>query len=410
MSNNQILDLTAIQSAQKELYPDGMLFSGLTDFPFLMLVPKDTEGGGKLISCPLSIDAGSGSADFATAQASQVQTEYDRFALIGHSYHQVCTISGDAIEGAKGGEQSVVDLVKDTVDTKTKALRANLSRNLWNDGTGYVGKLASIDGSGNCTLATPADVVNLRKGMKLQATDTRGGTATAAYGYVKSINRAAKTFVVAATLNGSGALPTLWSASNFPYLGIAGDLNAVSTGVQGFLPATAPSSGESFLGLDRSSDSYMYGMISDGSGKSLEESLIDVGADLQIVGGHTDYIFANPLDFAKLAKALGTKNFVEAKDPTGRFGVKAIEFALASGNALVVGDPHCPQGNAFAMQMDTWKLWSVGDAPKINIPPGGQEWYPLASGDGAELRLVGRLMAVGCKMPGYNGRIINWGS
>ena len=68
------LDLTAMNAALKELY-DGQSVENLVyaDNPFLAMVPKNTEFGGKYKPVPIQIGVSQGrSSVFSTAQGNQV--------------------------------------------------------------------------------------------------------------------------------------------------------------------------------------------------------------------------------------------------------------------------------------------------------------------------------------------------
>ena len=73
-----------------------------------------------------------------------------------------------------------------------------------------------------------------------------------------------------------------------------------------WIPATAPSAGDAFWGVDRSKDvTRMAGVRFDGSSESIEEALIDGAALVAREGGQPDYCFMNFTSYAALEKSLG---------------------------------------------------------------------------------------------------------
>jgi len=55
------------------------------------------------------------------------------------------------------------------------------------------------------------------------------------------------------------------------------------------------------------------------------------------------------------------------------------------------------------LQMDVWKLYSLGKAPKI-LDSDGLKFLRESSADAVEVR-VGYYAQLGCRGPGYNARV-----
>jgi len=409
-------DLTSTAAILKELYSSGMAVEQMayTDRPFLAMLSKDEENGGKYVPLPIIVDDGAGdSMDFSTAQAAQQAAQSINFHLVGKTFHGVATLTGDAIASADSSPKSFVEAIKLAVDTRINSVANTVSTSLFGSGTGTIGKIATGGiTTGVITLDDPNTVVHFYKGQTLQATDTDGGTATAANGFVIAVNRGASpTVTVSATQGGAAGTPASWSATNFPFLVTKGNLNAQPPGLTGFLPSTAPSSGESFLGVDRSSDSRLYGVQFDASGKNIEEALIESSARLFREGGSPDIVIANPMTVASLAKALGSKvMYIDLKGPAG-ISFRAIELNTGKGTVRVVGDRDCSTSDMFELEMKSWKLLSNGKIPRFNTEDSGGklEFIPVSNADSAELRIVARLVALGCNAPGHNCRLFNVG-
>src|SRR4030067_1082324 len=188
-------DLTSTAAILKELYSSGMAVEQMayTDRPFLAMLSKDEESGAKYVPLPIIVDDGAGdSMDFSTAQAAQQAAQSINFHLVGKTFHGVATLTGDAIASADSSPKSFVEAIKLAVDTRINSVANTVSTSLFGSGTGTIGKIATGGiTTGVITLDDPNTVVHFYKGQTLQATDTDGGTATAANGFVISVNRGA---------------------------------------------------------------------------------------------------------------------------------------------------------------------------------------------------------------------------
>ena len=309
-----------------------------------------------------------------------------------------------------------VDAVQLSMQTGMRNITNDLASGLYGDGTGKRGAIASIT-SGVIVLVDSATVVQFEVGMSLVSYLVSGTTYTqstgAAVGYVIAVNRSSGTVTVSATQGGSAGTPTNWSTS-FPNLAVQGDIAFGSitqttqllkiTGLQAWIPQVAPSSGDSFWNVDRSVDvTRLAGVRYDGSAESIEEALIDGAALVNREGGSPEMIFINFTSYAALLKALGAKvQYVEVKHDTADISFAGLQLMSAYGPLTVVPDRNCPALTAYLLQMDTWKLRSLGKCPHIlTYGLEGLEGLRVGNADALEIR-IGYYGNLTCKAPGYN--------
>jgi hypothetical protein len=111
----------------------------------------------------------------------------------------------------------------------------------------------------------------------------------------------------------------------------------------------------------------------------------------------------NYSNFADLEKALGSKvSYVDVK-ASPEIGFRGILIHGPRGPIKVIPDQNCPKDVAFMLQMDVWKLYSLGKAPKI-LDSDGLKFLRDSTADSVEVR-VGYYAQLGCRGPGYNVRI-----
>lgn len=412
-------------AALKELYTGDDYMKDLVykKNPFLALVPKDESPSGfagKYIPVPLIFGTPQGrSATFATSQANQTAPQLASFFVYRVSNYQIVTITNELLEATKDNAGAFIDEAKLNMDTGFRNISNDLALDLYSAGDGKRGTYSSIS-TGVIQLATPADIVNFEVGMSLVSYSVSGTTYTqstaAAIGYVIAVNRQIGTVTVSATQGGVAATPTNWSTS-FPNLGVEGDVTFGAlttrqsfkkvTGLQGWLPASAPSPGESFWGVDRSPDSRMYGVIPQNtSTETIEEALIDAASAVAREGGQPDMCFMNFTSYAALEKSLGSKvQYVDVKHEEADIAFAGIRVHAPYGPITVMPDRNCPAQTAFILQMDTFKLRSLGKAPHVlTYGLEGLEGLRVGNADALEIR-IGYYANLICNAPGWNCRV-----
>lgn len=409
-------------AALKELYTGDDYMKDLVykKNPFLALVPKNESPGGfagKYIPVPLIYGTPQGrSATFATAQGNQTAPQLASFFVYRVSNYQLVTITNELLEATKDNAGAFIDEAKLNMDTGFRNISNDLALDLYSAANGVRGQLASIS-TGVITLTDSNTVVNFEVGMSLVSFSISGTTYTqstsAAVGYVIAVNRSTGTVTVSATQGGAAGTPTNWSAS-FPNLAVEGDVSfgahAVQTaylkvsGLQAWLPSTSPSASESFWGVDRSTDvTRLAGVRFDGSSETIEEALIDASSLVAREGGQPDMCFMNFSSYSALEKSLGSKvQYVDVKHEEADIAFAGIRIHAPYGPITVIPDRNCPALKAFLLQMDTWKLRSLGKAPHIlTYGLEGLEGLRVGNSDALEIRIgyYGNLI---CNAPGWN--------
>ena len=405
------IDLTSLNPVLKELYDDQKVLNEVYKTnPTLAMMPKMTEAGGKYYPQPVQIGVSQGrSATFSTAQTNQTSDVFREFLVTLASDYSLATLDNKTLLSARTDKQAFVNAAKVQVDGAIRSIKNSLGSALFRSGTGTIGRISSIN-TGVIVLASALDVVQFEIGMVLQANATDGGTPRAALGYVISVDRSAGTVTVSASLGGVAGSPSGWTSND--YLLVQGDNNAKIAGLAGWLPFTAPTAGDNWYGVDRSIDTVrLAGNRKDASNQSIEEGIQDFLTQIAINDGAPDYFITNPNSYVALQKALGSKaQIVElaaemGKDYRAVVGFKALEIQMSGMTVKVLQDRNCPALFGYALQMDTWKLISLGDAPQIlTYGAEGLEVLRVSNADAAELR-VGYYANLVCSAPAYNGVI-----
>lgn len=406
-----ILDTTALSAVLKQKYTQRR-FAELAyrKNPGFALIAKKTDFGGKnkVISVRNANPLGIGK-DVSTAQGVKTASVYKQFVVTRASYYGTASISGEAIKAAKGSENALVEGLTKEIDGIINGVSRRLAMMMYRNGGGAIGQISagSNVGTATITLANPGDVTNFETGMVLQASSDDGYTGSAGLRSGGNTVTLAGVDVDAGTLTATGN----WSAgiaavAASDFLFAKGDYQAWLKGALGWTPTTAPTSGDSFFSLDRSSDvTRLAGIRHSGGGGPIEETLIDAATKVVRQGGSPDYVFMNPLDWAALVKALGAKVIYERIDSVDdvKVGFKTVALDGPQGPIKIVSDLNVPKGTAFMWQLDTWALESLGPMPQT-LDYDGLSLLRSATSDDYEVR-VGGYGNYTCEAPGWNAVI-----
>ena len=391
--------MTTFAAALKQHYTNERIENMVyKDNPFLAMVAKYEDFGGENLKLPIKYGIPQGrSATFSDAQANKTNTQLKAFLLTRQADYSLASIANETIEASKGNANAFMEAATVEIDGAIESATRSLAIACFGDGSGAIGQvLATTSSVATVTLKQIDDVTNFEVGMqlKLNATKTGSSGTLSTAVTVDGINR--DTGVI--TLSASASL----TADHFIYQ--EGDYDAKIKGLNAWVPSSAPGSTDSFFGVNRSSDATRLGGIRfDGSSLPIEEALIGGASRVAREGGKPDVCFMNYSNFADLEKALGSKvSYVDVK-ASPEIGFRGILIHGPRGPIKVIPDQNCPKNVAFMLQMDVWKLYSLGKAPKI-LDSDGLKFLRDSSADSVEVR-VGYYAQLGCRGPGYNVRI-----
>jgi hypothetical protein len=400
------LDLTAVDYAIKTLYPDGITKEVFEDNPLLATVKKNTKfvGRNRVIDVMYG-DTQGRSASITKAQANYGAHSGVAFTITRAKDYAYAVYDRETMMAADGNEGAVAEMTAMEMESAVNVIKNSLAHAAWGNGGGSIGQVASFTGS-TITLVDATQAVNFEVGKVIQVSSDDGSPTSPAgvrTGTLKVAGVNRDTGVITTTV----AVTTGISAiANSDYLFTDGDYAVKLKGVQAWLPATAPTTGDSFWGVDRSKDTQrLAGLRFDGSSYNPEEALIQAAARLGIYEGKPDYCFMNYLDFSNLETSLGSKKVYEdfVDDKTG-IGFRGLVIKGPRGDIRAVQDRNCPKGVSFLLTMSSWTLHSLGEAPAI-IENDGLKIRRIQGTDtfGTELAYYAQLA---CNAPGKNARVV----
>lgn len=402
-----VLDSTALQQVLKIQYTQTKVNNlCYPESAFLAKLKKETDFGGKLEQVAFQYGSPQGrGAAFSVGLGNITASVYDAVSVTRAKDYAFAQITGEMIDGASKDQYSLLNAMKREIDNAFYTCARSIANALFGAGGGARGQLDATTTLGSTTikLRDANTVVNFEKNMvlNLSGTDGTSGSKRAGTLTITAVDRDAGTLTVNANINVGVTSPTV---NDFIFQN--GDFETTKsmlTGLAGWIPSTAPVGGDNFFGLDRSADVTRLAGIrfTSTAGGPIEETLIKCAARLVREGGNPDFVIMNPLDYANLVVALGSKVIIQDEQlPDATVGFRTLKIQGPKRPMDVVCDVNCPTGQFYMLTMCTWRFKTLLGAPRI-LNADGLTMARDASTDSYILRIgyYGNLL---CDAPGWN--------
>lgn len=401
------VDLTAFNFALQEMYPDIVGRTNELDTPLLAMFPKRTDMTGESMNYPTVYANNAGRAGTLTAaQTASTGGKGVQWAITTIRDYGVIRIDGQTIRASggagsmsRGAAAAFLSARSEEMLSTVKALNESIAFQLYRSGTG-VRAVRSSAAANVITLTNPTDAIFFDVGMII-------GAATSADPPVARSGTATITAVTRSPVGGTSTITvdniaTIVGFVDGDGIYVSGDLNSRMKGLAAWVPSTAPGA-TSFFGVDRSVDTSRLGGLRYAGSEPLVERLVNAEAFARTQGGKLDVFAIHPTKLATIKNILADKiRFVDMKSASGRTSFRAVELDTDNGTVKLLGDPFCPVSTAYGLQLDTWKLVSMGECPgPLNHLGQDGSFFTMTSEDAIEGRL-GYYAQVACSAPGYN--------
>lgn len=391
------LDITAADAALKQIYPTRRVkFIGYQNNPMLALMPKDENFQGDGKKMPIWYGGNQGaSRDFVTAQNGKTAGLYKAFFLTRVKDYGLSSIQTEVILASESNEGAFLKLATAEIDNTVRTVSRNLAISMYRNSGGARGQVGSISSTA-MTLLNVNDVVNFEVGQQLvqsTADGTSGSLGTGA-ATITAIDRRLGILTASAWTN--------FTAND--YLFRKGDFGVSVSGLPAWIPNANPGA-TLFFGVDRSTDSRLFGQYHDGSAQTIQEAFETADVKVSREGGMPSNLFCNPIDFGTLRTSLGSQVvYDKVRSPdAASVSFSTIKLMGMSGEVNIVPDRNCPAGVAYLLDMSTWEASSLGGTPRI-LEQLGNKYIWDANADSIEVR-VGYYGNIGCYAPVYNCQI-----
>lgn len=320
------------------------------------------------------------SGTFADAQAAASSSKGKQLRMEAKVKYGVITLGGVAMMKARGNEGSFLKLVSLETDGIIREMGDSLAFDLPRSGNGVRGRIASLPG-GNVIQLGSGEARNFKIDMTIIGDDViTGATPNAGSTTVTNIDEDADRITVA----NLGAANLIVN----DYLFRKGDPGTCVEGLSLHLPLTAPSVGESWRGIDRSSHTRLLAgvRISDTSvplEESIGLSLVKTRSSSSDPGKQVFY--ANPIRVFEVARRQNAKVTFQGAGGTATWGFQTIKIETPYGMCDVVADPDFPLDLGYLVSPADQYLHRLDEIVHI-IRDDGKPSMRQVSADGIETR------------------------
>ena len=378
-------NMTTFDAMLKEHYT-GQVVENLVykNNPFFAMLPKYEAFGGRNYPMPLIYaNPQNRSATFSNASGGTTESGVEAFTLTRVKNYSLAFIDGETLKASEGDKNAFISAFTTEVDGAFQSLANDIAFSLGRDSSGYRAQVNAEPSEAATTVITlkePEDVVGFEIGQSIEIYSAKSGGSQRTYdgsttaGAISAVNRSAGTITINTTYDSSGTI----AADDFLF--VAGDRGSKLSGLEDWIPDSAPTS-TAFFGVDRSVDTNRLGGVrTTGTGMPIEEALIESCHDIGREGGVPDYCFLNFNQYSKLCKSLGSKVQYIDMD-MGAVGFRGILVHGPMGPIKVVPDRTIRDSRAYLLQMDTWQLASLGSAAHL-LDADGNRMLRQTSADG----------------------------
>jgi hypothetical protein len=401
-----ISNMTTFDAALKEHYNNQVVENLVyKNNPLLALLPKYEAFGGRNMPLPLVYgNPQNRSATFSNAVGLSGSSSIEAFTLTRVKNYSLAFIDGETLKASEGDKNAFVSALTTEIDGAMQSIGNDIAYGLGRDSSGYraqVNAEPSVAATTVITLKSAEDVVGFEIGQDIVIYSAKSGGSqrtfdgAATNALVSAVDRSAGTITLNDAYDASGDI----AADDFIF--VAGDRGIKISGLEDWIPDSAPSS-TAFFGVDRSVDTNRLGGVrTTGTGMPIEEALIECAQDIAREGGSPDYAFVNFKQYAKLLKSMSSKVQYIDLDVNGVISFRGVLIHGAHGPIKVVPDRTIRDARAYLLQMDTWKLCSLGSLVHM-LDEDGSKFLRQSSADAYEVR-IGSYAQLGCVAPGFNG-------
>jgi len=384
-------------------FQKGLNWRGVAQAKFWNMVSKDMSFGERHKERTVAVSPGNGgSPDFLTALANRGPGTEVTFTLQVKSDYVILSVEEKLFKTKNS--LMIKSAITDQLERKGKEHGMMISRRVWGENGSALGRLTATSTvtTATVTLRSKHQVKNFYKGMIVEAASDDGSGQTPAAKRVGTLTvdsidppNAQVTFTVHAD-DGIGAI----AASD--YLFQKNEYGQCWSGILGWCPTTAPTTGDYFLGIDRSAygdTQRLAGFRGSVARADKSSNVANTLAEASPFGIMVDTIFVAPTDYAKWMDEMGNnRQQAEVTSKTVGVSFKGVVVHTPSGDTTVLSEPMCPEGVWVGTNMDNWKVLSIGEIPTM---PGPSEWMKEATADARQARLAS-YACLDCEDPGAN--------
>jgi len=375
-------ELSDVDFLYKEKYLDKLTDASTRMHPTLNMFEK--KGGFNGRKEHLSVQYGNPQgvgATIALAQAAIRETKGVDFEYARKFRFGILRLDGDAMASSEGKDGALMSLLTMAADAMLDEIGDSAGFDLMNgSGNGIRGQRTSA-ATNVITLTGASTARNFKVGMLIGASaQADGSSPRTGSTYLTAVDIANNKI----TLNDASAIT---SFANDDYMFRVGDPGACFTGIEQFVPLTAPVlSSDSFRSVDRGVyPELLAGVRLADTGYLPEDAAGYVATLIQATSGkRPTHCALNPLVFHGVARRANAKREY-LKGSSAEIGFEAITVWTSSGPLKMYSDPDMPMNRGRVLTLKDW-CWRHLEGWIHVIMKDGLYSMRLAADDGIEIR------------------------
>ena len=314
---------------------------------------------------------------------------------VGDPFAQYGYLTFDTLALQRNNLGTLIDIKGSESDDVSNSMLDVTEFELWNDGTGNRGQVASGAGTTatlTLSLTDPSTVYNFPIGAILYgdtaATGSGGTTHTNRYKVVDLDPQGGK-IVVQRTLDNTSPI------ANNDFLFLVGTAGAYMPGIPTFIPASAPA--DTLYGVQRTANPALSGWrfpFKGSIGETISRAFAFMGRWVNMPGqkyvaivSTTDWML---LDFEREGKTTPDPNAVQ------KWGLEGLLVRTPFGPVTVIAIPQLTDGRGYIIDWSVWKLYTLRNLPHVVDEDGqmfirGREGAPDANANGDFVKMQFRI-------------------
>jgi hypothetical protein len=384
---------------ERDYKPNKLISLALQNAPLTAWLPKSEEGQGEICVMRFHTSfAGGSGANVTDAIAAEVADGYQKALVDWKLLYTASSMTNPAIQRSKGSKQ--------LVDAWQQAIKGSMARHgneletlMFGAGYGILGRRASAS-TNVITLTLPGEAFNFQKGQVVGASANADGssprTGTTSVASIDYSNNKI-------TLVSAAGITSFADNDYFFVKGVVGT-TAVPGGLARLFPPVAPTAGDNFGGLDRSTaPEQLAGWRYTGiAGDQVTEQIIKGLQFGSKFDGKPDTVFISVEKMTTLILEQANRvEYTSMKSEKYNVNFRGVVLQGPNGEVTVMSSAKCPDANGWALERDSLKLESVQE-PLIAVATRTGKYIDSELNDLVRLRWRSQFQ-LECSLPGHNG-------
>lgn len=408
----------SLLAVTKKLQNDNLKDVTIKRNHFSSLLPIKKAGGdsnGADIALRIGRPRGIGpTVALATTLALTGGSTFKKMNITTKNMYGEAHLTGDEILDTNDDMKAYANLVRLERDGILEEMAFRLEHYFFRDGLAVLGQVASTTGK-TITLEASDDPWMFSVNMAIVASATRSGgslrTESTNGSRLVGVNRKTRVLTFENNVNDATDGVATSGVTTGDYLFPRGfystdDAPTVVYGLASIIPTTAPSSGETFYGIDRSANSELFGYHIDAATANLTflETFYDLEEQVHLAGGDVTTYLVHPRTYNNIKKEMhGTALYeLPVKVKNTNISFNALEFTGLSGKpVMIVPTGACPLDRIYALDMSCWHVKSKNKQLVTVTNFDKLDWLRVTDADSVAMRVDSRCNLV-CTKPGYN--------